>query len=137
MYLCRTLGLTPSVPNRFMFNFTALNLVLPIRIDTWNTFNSDKQISQYDATFVWWEWAVDTLLEAAKPKLGANTTASVVQKITLGLAQSICNTAMTHCTGKDKQYNSIGECMAYLTKKTRFGAPYELGTSYPCLSGGG
>lgn len=118
-----------------MFNFTALNLVLPLRIDTWNTFNSDKQISQYDANFVWWDWAVSTLLEAAKPKLGANTTAGVIQKVTEGLAHSICSTAMTHCTGKDKQYNSTGECMAHLTKTTRFGAPYELGTSYPVLRG--
>ncbi|CAF9912586.1 MAG: hypothetical protein HETSPECPRED_000980 [Heterodermia speciosa] len=113
---------------RFMFNFTALNLVLPIRIDTWNSFNAQKQISQYDATFVWWDWAFATLLEAAVPVLGVNSTAQVVQALTGALAKSICSTATTYCKGTDAQYGSTQECEGYLTKEIRFGAPYELGT---------
>ena len=115
-----------------MFNFTALNLVLPIRIDTWNSFNARKQISQYDATFVWWDWAFATLLEAAVPVLKVNDTAQVVQALTGGLANSICSTAMTYCNGTNAQYGSTQECEEYLTKEIRFGAPYELGTSCFC-----
>ena len=110
-----------------MFNFTGLNLLLPLRIDTWNTFNAQKEISQYDATFVWWDWAFDTLLEAAAPRLGAKSKSQALQVLTGVLAKSICKTAMDNCKGEDAQYDSEKECMEYLTKKVRFGAPYELG----------
>ncbi|KAL8687125.1 MAG: hypothetical protein Q9218_006613 [Villophora microphyllina] len=40
-----------SALTRFQFNFTALNLVIPVEIDAWNTYNSKGEISQYDATF--------------------------------------------------------------------------------------
>lgn len=115
---------------RFMFNFTALNLVLPVRIDTWNTFNSQKQISQYDATFVWWDWAFATLLKAAARVLGANSTTKAMQTLKDGLAKSICSTATMYCNGTNAQYKSAHECEQYLTKEIRFGSPYELGRSY-------
>lgn len=110
-----------------MFNFTGLNLLLPIRIDTWNTFNAQKEISQYDATFVWWDWAFDTLLEAAAPALGAKSKTQALQVLKGVLAKSICSTAMENCKGDDAQYDSLQECREYLTKTVRFGAPYELG----------
>ena len=113
-----------------MFNFTALGITLPIRIDTWNSFNAQKQISQYDATFVWWDWAFATLLEVAAPVLKVNNTAQAIQALTGGLANSICSTAMTYCNGTNVQYSSTQECLKFLTTETRFGAPYELGTSY-------
>ena len=113
-----------------MFNFTALRWVLPIRIDTWNTFNEQKQIIQYDATFVWWDWAFAMLLEQAAPVLKVNSTAQVIQALTGTLASSICSTATTYCNGTNAQYASTQECEEYLTKEIRFGAPYELGTSY-------
>ena len=118
-----------SAATLFQFNFTAINTILPVRIDTWNSFNAQKQISQYDATFVWWDWAFATLLEKAAPVLGANSTAQALQKLTGALASSICNTAMTHCNGENAQYSSPQECVQYLTKEVRFGAPYELGMS--------
>ena len=113
-----------------MFNFPALKIILPLRIDTWNTFNAKKEISQYDATFVWWDWAFATLLEAAAPALGAKSKTETLQKLTGKLAQSICKTANDHCTGDNKQYESEQECQQYLTQKVRFGAPYELGKSH-------
>jgi len=114
---------------RFMFNFTALNLVLPLRIDSWNTYNAAGEISQYDATFVWWDWAVTTVLQAAAPVLGANSTAVVQHKLQHALAESICGTAMQYCNGTNVQYPSGSQCFEYLTTKVRFGQPWELGTS--------
>ena len=116
--------------SRFMFKFPALNLVLPLRIDTWNTFNAKNEISQYDATFVWWDWAFASLLEAAAPVLRVKSKPEILKLLTGKLAQSICKTATDHCTGNNKQYESEQECQQYLTQKVRFGAPYELGKSY-------
>ena len=116
--------------SRFMFKFPALNIVLPLRIDTWNTFNAKKEISQYDATFVWWDWAFASLLEAAAPVLRVKSQPEILKLLTGKLAQSICKTATDHCAGDNKQYESEQECRQYLTQKVRFGAPYELGKSY-------
>lgn len=114
---------------RFMFNFTAVNLVLPLRIDSWNTYNAAGEISQYDATFVWWDWAVTTLLQAAAPLLGVNTTAAVQPKLQQALAKSICDTATQYCNGTNVQYLRASQCFDYLTTKVRFGQSWELGTS--------
>ena len=112
-----------------MFNFTALNLVLPIRIDTWNTFNSAGEISQYDASFVWWDWAVQTLLQAAAVQYKANSTAAITQILQQALAKSICGTAMSYCNGTNVEYQSADQCYEFLTTQVRFGQPFELGTS--------
>ncbi len=114
---------------RFMFNFTALNLVLPLRIDSWNTYNAAGEISQYDATFVWWDWAVTTVLQAAAPVLGTNSTATVQHKLQQALAESICGTATQYCNGTNLQYSNFSRCFNHLTTKVRFGQPWELGTS--------
>ena len=110
-----------------MFNFTALNLILPLRIDSWNTYNSHGQITQYDASFIWWDWAVATLLEAAAAAFGANSTAAAEARLTQLLAQSICQTSTQYCNGTNIQYANDGACLEYLTKEVRFGQPYELG----------
>lgn len=112
-----------------MFNFTAINKIVPIQIDSWNTYNAQGQISQYDATFKWWQWTVDYVIGEAMPKLNASTPTAAVEKLTAGLAKSICTTAQTYCNGTNQQYKSAGECYDYLTKKVRFGQSYELGTS--------
>ena len=119
---------------RFMFNFTALNLILPLRIDSWNTYNSAGQISQYDASFIWWDWAVATLLQAAAPKLGANSTSAVEGILTQALAKSICQTSTRYCNGTNTQYANEDACFKYLTREVRFGQPYELGKLHQILS---
>ncbi len=111
-----------------MFNFTSINMIIPVEIDSWNTYNAQGQISQYDATFKWWQWTVDYIIGEAMPMLNASTPARTVEKLTAGLAKSICTTAQTFCNGTNQQYNSAGECYDYLTKKVRFGESYELGT---------
>ena len=93
----------------------------------------------YDATFTgWWQWTVDTLLQAAAKELSYVEHKNVSQADTLSyvqskLATSICTTAQKYCVGYgNKQYESETQCYNYLTKETRFGAAYELGKSYPC-----
>ena len=113
--------------SRFEFVFPALkNLTVPIQIDTWNTFNKKGQITQYDATFKWWDWAVDYLLGTFAT---ANhlTLTQTVDVATNALAESICGTATKFCNGTNTQYSSMQDCMQFLTKGVRFGKAYELG----------
>lgn len=113
---------------RFQFNFTALNLIVPVEIDAWNTFNAQGQISQYDATFKHWQWTVDYLLQAAAKKFLTPTKEATVTLLTQAIAKSICQTSMTYCNATNTiQYKTSEECFAFLTSKVRFGEAYELG----------
>ena len=121
----------------FEFFFQAVNLTLPVQIQTWNAFNAAGEISMYDATFTgWWQWAVDTLLQTAAKELsyveGKNVSqADTVSYVQSKLATSICTTAQKYCIGDgNKQYEDATQCYNYLTEETRFGAAYELGMSY-------
>ncbi|KAL8954220.1 MAG: hypothetical protein Q9183_007260, partial [Haloplaca sp. 2 TL-2023] len=120
-----------SVVTRFQFSFPLLSLTIPIEIEAWNTFNSVGQISQYDATFRYWQWTVDYLLEAAGKRFGTNSTAATVVALQNLLAESICQTEEESCKDGNKQYDSKAECLDFLTKRIRFGAAYELGMSSP------
>lgn len=89
----------------------------------------------YDATFTaWWQWAVDFLLQTASQKLSAAegkevSIADTVSYIQSKLATSICSTAQMYCIGPQlQQYQNTTQCYNYLTKQTRFGEAYELGT---------
>ena len=44
-----------SAATRVMFNITSLNLVVPIEIDTWTTWNTQGQMTQYDGIFKYWQ----------------------------------------------------------------------------------
>ncbi|KAL8919211.1 MAG: hypothetical protein Q9172_005084 [Xanthocarpia lactea] len=112
---------------RFQFNFTALNLVIPVEIDAWNTYNAKGQITQYDATFKHWQWTFEYLIAAAGKKFGTNSTEATVRVLTQTIATSICGTAMQNCNGTNAQYTSREECFNFLTKNIRFGQAYELG----------
>ncbi|KAL8726172.1 MAG: hypothetical protein Q9166_006889 [cf. Caloplaca sp. 2 TL-2023] len=112
---------------RFQFNFTALNLVIPVEIDAWNAYNAQGQITQYDATFKYWQWTVDYLMQAAGKKFGTHSTEATVAALTQAIAKSICTTATKNCRGANAQYQSNEECFGFLTKQVRFGQAYELG----------
>ncbi len=112
---------------RFQFNFTALNLVIPVDIDAWNTYNSKGEITQYDATFKYWQWTVDYLISAAGKKFGTRSPEATVRTLSQQIAESICGTAMKSCNGTNAQYTSLEECHNFLTKRVRFGKAYELG----------
>lgn len=126
--------LTTRRHGSFNFTFPILPaLTLPIQIETWNTFNAAGQITQYDATFKWWQWTVDYLLQTAA---SANnmTLPQITAYATQKLAGSICATAMTYCNTTagvpaEDLYTSEGECETFLTTEVRFGEAYELGMS--------
>ena len=110
-----------------MFTFPALKgLSVPLEIDTWNSFNKRGQITQYDATFRWWDWAIDSLLDTFS-KANNFTLQQTVGAATNLLAQSICGTSTKYCNGTNQQYASNDECVKYLTQDVRFGKSYELG----------
>ncbi|KAF4628692.1 hypothetical protein G7Y89_g9460 [Cudoniella acicularis] len=44
-----------SAATRFMFNFTSLGLIIPIEIDSWNTWNKARQVTQYNRSFKYWQ----------------------------------------------------------------------------------
>jgi hypothetical protein len=54
-----------SAATRVMFNISSLNLVVPIEIDTWTTWNSLGQMTQYDGIFKYWQWLQDYVIETA------------------------------------------------------------------------
>ncbi|KAL8761029.1 MAG: hypothetical protein Q9184_002818 [Pyrenodesmia sp. 2 TL-2023] len=83
-----------SALTRFQFNFTALNLVIPVEIDTWNAFNAQGEIIQYDATFKYWQWTVDYLLQAAGRRFGAKSPQATVTTLTQAIAKSICKNTL-------------------------------------------
>lgn len=110
-----------------LFDIKALGIEIPVVIDTWSTWNSNKELSQYDVIFKWWPWAVEYVIEQAAPKLGATSAAQTVEKLTQALATSICTTAQTYCKGANQQYKDAGECTTFLTKEIPFGPAYFLG----------
>lgn len=124
-----------TISNRVIFNTTGFFLPVPITIDTWMTFNSAKEISQYDAVFKWWPWAIEYILGNAATKLGTkslNATVEInatVEKVSEALVKSICSTAQDFCTGLNVQYSSERECQEFLTQKVRFGQAHEAGMS--------
>ncbi|KAL3456721.1 hypothetical protein BJX64DRAFT_296475 [Aspergillus heterothallicus] len=118
-----------SATTVFTFNATSFNnTLIPVTVDTWILYNADRKITQYDATFRWFGWLLDTLLETAGPLL-FNTTDPLETQTQLGavLAQTICATHDEYCVGDNVQYASTAECVDFLTTKIRFGTAYELG----------
>jgi len=53
-----------SAAVRLQFNFTSLNLMVPVEIDSWNTYNAAGEITQFDVTFRYWQWLVDYVVGA-------------------------------------------------------------------------
>jgi hypothetical protein len=99
---------------------------LPIEIDGYMTFDSDKRVTQYDFTGRRFDRFFDTLIADAQPLLGtpdANTTETVVGEL---LDQGICSTALAFCNGTNQQYSSQTECLSFL-QTVRLGKSYELG----------
>lgn len=114
---------------RFNFSFSFLGgLSVPVQIDTWNVFDKDGKISEYDATFKWWSWTVDYLFQTAAQSAN-KTLAQILQFATTGLVDSICATAQTYCNGTNVQYNSPQQCKTFLTTQVPFGEAYQLGSS--------
>jgi len=47
---------------RLQFNFTSLNLIVPVEIDSWNTWNAAGEMTQFDVNFKYWEWMFDYVI---------------------------------------------------------------------------
>lgn len=116
-----------SAATRFMFNFTSLGLIVPIEIDSWNTWNKAGQVTQYDGSFKYWQWTVDYIIASSAPLFNATSPPQAVEILTRALASSICETATTYCNGTNTQYSNMAACYQYLTQEVRFGEAYELG----------
>ncbi|KAF2141347.1 uncharacterized protein K452DRAFT_309122 [Aplosporella prunicola CBS 121167] len=99
----------------------------PMEIDTWTMFNGAGQIWQYDATFRWFDYLLDTTLAAASAAMGVKTTAEATTRLAKKLATGICKTAQKHCTGANRQYESFKACLTHLTRQVAFGTAYGLG----------
>ncbi|PLN85321.1 hypothetical protein BDW42DRAFT_160883 [Aspergillus taichungensis] len=109
------------------FNMTSFGgVVYPVTLDTWFAFGPDRKIIQYDATFRWFDYFFQTLVEAAGKLFHISDPEQIQAKIAEMLAQKICKTHEDSCLGSDKQYGSQDECHNFLTKEIRFGKPYEL-----------
>ncbi|CAG8008666.1 unnamed protein product [Penicillium olsonii] len=108
------------------FNSTTFGVTLPVTIDTWIQYNADGKIASYDATFRWFGYLLDTLLEGVAEKING-TSEKALAYVTDTLAKSICATSTSHCKGENQQYDDSDACYKYLTEKTRFGQPHELG----------
>jgi len=109
------------------FDFVSLGLVLPVEIDTWNVFNAQGQILEYDATFRWFEYLLDTIIATVGAELGATSLQEVIQFFTVAIATSICDTHLAYCNGTNQQYANYSACYDFLTTEVRFGEAYELG----------
>ncbi|KAL2859316.1 hypothetical protein BJX68DRAFT_261755 [Aspergillus pseudodeflectus] len=118
-----------SATTIFTFNATSFsNTLIPVTVDTWILFNAEGKIAQYDATFRWFGWLLDALLDAAG-RLLFNTTDPAKTQTQLGglLAETICQTHEDYCVGANVQYSNKAECVDFLENRTRFGKAYELG----------
>lgn len=109
------------------FNFASLGVIVPVEVDTWNLFDADGKILQYDATFRWFQYLYDFLFTAVAPKINATTTGQVTTYFTRAIAQGICSTHQQYCNGTNTQYSSFADCANFITSQIRFGASYELG----------
>jgi len=58
-----------SAAVRLQFNFTSLGLMVPVEIDSWNTYNDKGEITQFDVTFRYWQWLVDYIVTARQVNL--------------------------------------------------------------------
>lgn len=118
---------------RFEFYFAAVNLTLPVQIQTWNVYNCDGEIIMYDASFLgWFQWALATLLAAAQQQISDSlgkdvSLAQTMEYVQSKVSASVCTTAQQYCVGELQQYTSYSECYNFLTNKTRLGEAYELG----------
>ncbi|KAH7337904.1 hypothetical protein BKA66DRAFT_577429 [Pyrenochaeta sp. MPI-SDFR-AT-0127] len=109
------------------FNATTFQRIVPVTIDTFIAWNDERKIWQYDATFRWFGYLLDTLLAAVASDIKATSPDQAIGYVTNTLADSICRTHQNHCTGENQQYSSSEACLKYLTQTVRFGKAHELG----------
>jgi len=108
------------------FHITMINMTLPIEVDIWTMWDERGQVVQYDVTFRWFQYLLDTILTAVKERFHLPTEQGATAYLQEHIAMAICTTHDRHCKGTDAQYSGYDSCMAFLTEQ-RFGKAYELG----------
>ncbi|PYH89740.1 hypothetical protein BO71DRAFT_487705 [Aspergillus ellipticus CBS 707.79] len=109
------------------FNATSFgNFLLPVTIDTWIMWDDEGRIEQYDATFRWFGFLLDTLVQALATAING-TTSEATASLTQLLATTICATHDQYCTGDNQQYADTTTCLDFLTTDIPLGKDYELG----------
>jgi hypothetical protein len=106
----------------FMFNTTTFDIVVPVEVDGFITFDALSQVSQYDITFRWFDFLQASILQRAMQVLSASSLTEVISILTLKLATVIYNTHKQYCTGPNQQYANHITCMDFFTHDIRFGA---------------
>ena len=111
------------------FYFAIVDKHYPIEIGVWFTYNSNKEISQYDATFLrYLDWQFADMFARGMQIFNISNEATFEGFVTGQLAKSICTTHATYCNGTNQQYASTAECNAFLTNGSiPLGTPYQLG----------
>ncbi|KAH7153721.1 hypothetical protein DER46DRAFT_663417 [Fusarium sp. MPI-SDFR-AT-0072] len=110
-----------------MFNSSFFEIKVPVMIETFIAWNDRREIVQYDSSFRWFGFLLDTLVAAAARKLGSPSRAEAITALTYTLATGICQVHDKYCTVTNRQYGDNTECMNFLTGGIRFGQDYELG----------
>lgn len=112
-----------AATTRVNFTFPAFNNIsLPVVINTWMTWNSARQMTQYDVVFKWFGNLLQTLV------LSLGGSAEEASKKTVDkIATSVCNSHARFCNGTNLQYKSWDNCYSFLTKDIRVGQSFELG----------
>ena len=88
-------------------------------------YNDQGEVVQYDSTYRWWDWAVDTVNQVFVQKTGLPpATAQALEEASL--RSQICDTAELYCTDSDQQYNNYTDCMDFL-HAIPLGKSYQLG----------
>lgn len=116
-------GNIASATTRVNFTFPAFNNIsLPVVISTWMTWDSARQMTQYDVVFKWFGNLFQTLILS----LGGSAE-EASQKTVDKIATSVCNSHARFCNGTNLQYDSWEGCYSFLTKNIRVGQSFELG----------
>jgi hypothetical protein len=116
-------GNIAAATTRVNFTFPAFNNIsLPVVINTWMTWNSAHEMTQYDVVFKWFGNLYQTLILSLGGSI-EEATAKTVEKI----AVSICDSHSKYCGGANQQYKSWKDCYRFVTEDIRVGQSFELG----------
>jgi hypothetical protein len=110
------------------YNDTTFGIQFPVTIDTFMTWDTTtKQITQYDATFKWFGFLLDTLITEAALWINATSHDQAIEFLAKTYATSLCDRHANYCHDKNQQYTDSTSCHDFVTKQIRFGQAFELG----------
>lgn len=108
------------------FHFSIINTTLPLEIDIWAMWDNDGAVTQYDATFRWFDYLFETIMDGVTFRFGLTSRIEAAGFLHRSLVHSICQTHAKYCHDGDEQYESTTACEEILDGR-RLGSSYELG----------